>query len=174
MSELECNCPNGHPLPHIGPKGECTPVRCGGEGVARKLKEPRGDAARGGNEDDFRERKNRAERFAKEMEVPAGLEGAEAEEWAAKRVATLLPFAVARLEYDLLYTQDKELQQKARDRILDAGGITKKDAVSGGQQIIILNGVGSPAEWLKGTKKAPQVVEGTVVGGLLPEKEKVK
>lgn len=175
MSELECLCPNNHPLPHTGPKGECTPVRCGGEGKPPKERsaEFRSRAIPQMGDTDFALMKERAGRFAKEMEVP-DLEGPAAEEWAQKEVTKLLPHAVAQLKFNLLYSADKATREKAMDRVLDAGGITKKDAAQGGTQIIILNGVASPSDWLKPGKKPAHVVEGTTVGNALPETVKVK
>lgn len=97
------------------------------------------------------------------LQVPDGLNGEDAEAWADAKLTTLLPDAVADLEYDLKLGDDGQ-RRHARDRILDATGRGKREnGVGGAQPIIILTGgaVQNPP-W----KKEPKVIDVSVV----PEK----
>lgn len=97
--------------------------------------------------------------------VPEGLGGAEAEEWATQRAVSLLPDALAEIEYQLKMGDDSQRRDAARD-VLDINGMRKKDGGGNVGATIILNLGGSRLPWQQGAKA--EVVEGEVTGEKKP------
>lgn len=86
------------------------------------------------------------------VKMPEGLSGAEAEEWADKKTLELLPVAIAQIEYDLLYGDDGQRREAARD-ILDMTGRRRRDAAGAAPPTIVLNlGGSSLMPWEKNEK----------------------
>lgn len=92
-------------------------------------------------------------------QAPKDTKGADAEEWARRRMVDLLPAAVAEIEYGLLYGTDKERYEMA-DKVLDANGMKKRDAGSGGGATIILNLNTKELPW---AEKIVNAVDGKVM-----------
>lgn len=95
---------------------------------------------------------------------PGKLAGSDAETFVEKKKVELSVDAVVELEYALKYGTSGE-RERARDRILDATGHGKKDKVSGGANLIIVNmgnsGNGSPAIDLPPVLRSPLLSPGT-------------
>lgn len=114
---------------------------------------------------------------AKFVGLPEGLQGAEAEEWADKRLIDLLPAAVAELEYQLKLGDDKQ-RIEAADKVLSANGRSRRDGGGlGTAPIIILTGGAvvqppwrSPSSGNSSSAVSTQVVQ--VVQGQLTKGEK--
>lgn len=174
MSKPWLTCPAGHKLPHKTKAGRCTPEACA-EPTALALKEEsravpadeRQDAEE--READIelalREKKSvvaRDRRRAK-SNLPQFVDPGDAEKWADEKLTKLLPEAVAELEYDLKYGDDKQ-RQVARQAVLDATGRSRREAPSGGgASIVIVNSAGAPTTIeLPWRKKPAQTVEGEV------------
>jgi len=87
------------------------------------------------------------------LKMPQGLEGADAEEWADKKAVELLPSAMAQIEYDLLYGDDSQRREAARD-VLDMTGRRRRDGGGSVTPTIILNlGGGNMLPWEKASAK---------------------
>ena len=79
--------------------------------------------------------------------IPENLEGADAEEHVQKNFLRLAPYAVAEIEHQLLYGDDAQRRDAARD-VLDAVGMRKKEGNGGGSgATIILNLGGKELPW---------------------------
>ena len=90
------------------------------------------------------------------LQVPEGLGGADAEEWAQKEGVALLPMAVAELKYQLLYGDDKQRSEAARD-VLSMNGMRNRESGGNNAPTIILNIGGGPLPW---EEKREKVVSG--------------
>lgn len=90
------------------------------------------------------------------LNVPEGLQGADAEEWAQKEGVALLPAAVAELKYQLLYGDDKQRSEAARD-VLSMNGMRNRESGGNNAPTIILNIGGGPLPW---EDKREKVVSG--------------
>jgi hypothetical protein len=149
-------CPAGHKLPHQTKAGQCTPLYCAAKMKAPKApkvkREPAATDPATAPADDGTEklialRRSKADAWAQLVPVPQGLAGAEAEEFADKKLIELLPYAVADLERDLKFGTDEQ-RVKARDKVLDATGRGKSDkAFGGGAPIIMLNMTPGQIPW---------------------------
>lgn len=148
-------CIRGHVLPHTGSEGECTPVRCGAP--EEKSREPKVTAlARADKGDRGELLKGVRDARMKLVDAPEGLEGAAAETHVTKKLMDLTPYAVAELEYQLMYGTDKQRADMAMD-ILDRAGFGKKGESGGvGGPVIVVN---------LGTGKLPWAPKGEVVDG---------
>ena len=62
--------------------------------------------------------------------VPAGLSADEALAWSQRKLQELLPEAVAELQFQLRYGNDKQ-RFEAVDRVLNANGVAKKEVANG-------------------------------------------
>jgi len=72
--------------------------------------------------------------------TPSDLHGADAEEFADKKIVHLLPAAVAELEFQLKFGDDKQ-RMDAATKVLDATGRGKREMLNGGSgPLIILTG----------------------------------
>jgi hypothetical protein len=93
--------------------------------------------------------------------VPQGLKAQEAEAFAAARLVDLSPYAVAEMEYQLMYGNDKMRSDAARD-ILDRAGFGKKSEGGGmGGPVIVVN--------LSGDGKLPWMPKEKMVNGTSKE-----
>lgn len=95
------------------------------------------------------------------------LEGADAEEWADKKIVEMLPLAVAELEFQLKYGDDEQ-RAKAANKVLDATGRGKRENGAGAVAPIIMiqSGAAFQLPWVKDVK----TVESIVVPNQLPPK----
>jgi hypothetical protein len=87
-------------------------------------------------------------------QMPKGLIGDAAIEWAQKKLVDLLPEAVASVQWDLRYGTDK-VRSEAADKVLRANGLDKREASQGGGGLIVLN-IGTEASkipWLERLNK---------------------
>lgn len=78
-------------------------------------------------------------RFAARMavaDVPAGMEGTAAEDWADKRLLSLLPLAVAEVEAQLKFG-DASQRERAADKVMAATGRGKREAGNNSAPTII-------------------------------------
>jgi hypothetical protein len=154
-------CPSNHKLPNSTPKGECTPLYCAlgttlDIGKAKKAAKPKETKAlpattkRKERVTTASEEVNDAlarmeERLAlskakrKHFGLTDGLEGADAEDWADKKLTALLPVAVAELEEQLtLGTPDERF--RAATRVLDATGRGKREMLNNSGPSIVIVG----------------------------------
>lgn len=178
-------CPKGHSLPHRGPTGECSPLRCAGADkavdthAARQArymarKKVADVEARGGEElikaEDAEEKKiklaaRKHEKWMQFLGAPTDLAADKVEEYADKKLVSLLPAAVAVLEQHVKYGTEEQ-RERAANKILDANGRGKREAVAASTPPIVINisgGGGLP--WLKS-----ETVQGEVVApAVLPK-----
>lgn len=145
-------CPEGHTLPHKFNGVRCTPLACGQLSKGRAISQA--GAVNNLKIRDEKEELKFIERNAKKdaafaqtrltvrnsmvEQPPEGLDTAEAEEWTQKKMVALLPAAVAELEYQLKFGDDRQRMDAARD-VLDANGMRKRDAITASGQTIVLN-----------------------------------
>lgn len=81
------------------------------------------------------------------LKLPAGLTGADAEEWADKKAVELLPSAMAEIEYQLYYGDDGQRREAARD-VLDMTGRRRREGGGTVVPTIVLNlGGGNMLPW---------------------------
>ena len=180
------HCPAGHRLPKHGPEGQCTPLWCaaGGKKGAKAVAagdamlptqpKKRGRAAPSGADAPFADLGAAKQGAMAKIEgamvrrevrrevlggLPSELEGEEAETWTQRRIVGLLPDAVAEVEYQFKFGDDKQ-RLDAADRVLDMNGYRRREATGGAGQTIILNlGAGS-LPWQQGAEKNEKVVAG--------------
>lgn len=102
------------------------------------------------------------------MEVPPGLEGTAAEDWADKRLLSLLPLAVAEVEAQLKFG-DASQRERAADKVMAATGRGKREAAhnSAPTIIYIAQGEGGSGRvavpWSQNKSRTASAVEATVV-----------
>lgn len=155
-------CPEGHIIPRRGAAGDCTPIYCGDAKLKNKTKNElraakKAEAAstalalRPGSAvvPAAEEVEAAIERVQKKMalveakrahfKVPRGLSGADAEEWADKKLVELTVEAVAELEEQLKLGSPDE-RFRAAGRVLDATGRGKRDIAAGTGPVIMLVG----------------------------------
>lgn len=135
------NCPKGHPVGAEQETGRtCTEFVCGADPLPvlggkrqtrRKLKPV--DTLLPNDDDEPGEWRDRMKR----AKVPAGLGPDQAVDWSQKKLALLLPEAVASLQQDLRYGTPKA-RSEAATAVMRANGVANKDAVSGYSPTIIL------------------------------------
>lgn len=141
-------CPNGHNLPHKGDAGECTPVACGAPKVPSSITLPEATAAivqaekeAPGDVESARIHLAEARLAARHraLQVPKFDDAAQAEEWADRKLAMMLPLAVADVEADLRWGDDKQ-RETARRQVLEATGRGRREGIggSGGPSIVII------------------------------------
>jgi hypothetical protein len=133
-------CPSGHNLPHKGDLGECTPVDCGAphdkpsaalpepaRALATKEKQAPGEVESGRIA--LAEQRLRARLEA--LAVPEFKDAADAETWADRKLAMMLPLAIADVEADLRWGDDTQ-RATARRQVLEATGRGRRDGIGGG------------------------------------------
>ena len=158
VQKVELSCPAGHVLPHKTKKGRCTTEWCALEAPApmpgtltvtgKAFNEPDATSlARAEDKEDVAASVRSMEVEARIAEahrtvrrrvvgVPANIEDPEG--YAQAKAVSLLPEAMAEIEYQLKYGDDKQRADMA-DRVLDMTGNRKRDAIAGGGQTIVLN-----------------------------------
>lgn len=100
---------------------------------------------------------------AEALNVPKGLTGQDAEDWADRRMVELLPLAVAEKEFQLRFGDDSARDKAASD-ILNATGRGKRDQGAAVGATIILVGAGTDGKAiLPWAPKKSQLVESTAV-----------
>jgi hypothetical protein len=87
----------------------------------------------------IRRAKGRLRAQHKALNVPQGLTGKAAEDWADKKAVELLPFAMAELEYQLSFGDNKQRAEAAKE-VREMTGRGKRDGSGGGGPTIILVG----------------------------------
>jgi hypothetical protein len=160
--------------------GQCTPLYCvADEGPARRFEQPSRAPAGEGTEEkrlatveadaeqdakfDVVRRKVRA-KMVEQPSEEAAQGGEAAEGWADSKLVRLLPLAVAEVEYQLNYGDDKQ-RMEAADRVLKATGRSTREAGIGGGQTIVLNISSSELPWgRKATTINAQVTTGEAQG----------
>lgn len=152
-------CPAGHALPHKTKQGRCTTEWCA---LAKGEEESLGEApikllapaptvstkalAKAEAEDLVQSDTMRLETEQRIAEahrqvrrrvvgVPQTIEDPEG--YAQAKAVSLLPEAMAEIEYQLKYGDDRQRAEMA-DRVLDMTGNRKRDALAGGGQTIVL------------------------------------
>jgi hypothetical protein len=148
------SCPGGHDLPRPG----CTPLSC----VDKVTSLSRAKAVPPNPEDDEKMTFAVARKGAREtlVQVP-NLSGADAEEYVEEKKVALLPQAMAEIEFQLKYGDNKERIDAARD-VMRMNGMLNRDAPTGVAPTIIIN---------MGDKKLPwQKKEVTVDAQITPTK----
>lgn len=170
------SCPKGHKLPHKTDRGECSPVFCPGfEGGGVKMRAAKlakqvvkaisaeadeviesaplskegkeiAVTAKGELLGKLSQAHGRQAARKTFFKVPPNLQGADAEAWAQQKAVSLLPEAMAELEYQLMLGDDAQRRDAARD-ILDINGMRKRESSSGGGATIILNLGGKELPW---------------------------
>lgn len=182
MTSSMLMCPGGHNLPHKTNRGACTPLWCVHEKIDPRKGSVEQRVAKKIVKEDAKKRGERVAKIKREeiergmmqiarKEVRAGLTeaapelgGEEAESWALQKISRLLPDAVAELEYQLKFGDDKQRMDAARD-VLDANGLRKRDAMGASGQTIVLN-VSGPLPWQLSSQPA---INGAVVTAPLKE-----
>jgi hypothetical protein len=164
-------CPEGHSLPNRAHNGNCTPIWCAGKAVRAdkpdikkkaeivktQLKALKKAVAKGGDDVELSAtiqragtRRNARLEAVNFPEKP--MEGGEAEDWADKKLVSLLPEAVAELEYKLKFGDDDQ-REKAADKIMQATGRGKREGTGGGGSLftVILGTTaeGAPVPWMQ-------------------------
>lgn len=92
------------------------------------------------------------------LEIPHGLEGEEAEQFADKRLVKLLPAAIGELEWMLKFGDEKQRQDAAK-QVMDSTGRGKRELAGASTPSIIINlSPGMSLPWRAGA----QVVEAPV------------
>ena len=168
------DCPGKHRLPHKGTRGFCTLSHCGDSAkpakpvvTVRRAKPedmpPPTAIARGRPVDldpvsmSLARAKTRLALVPVEVVPPEDVEV-----WTQKKAVSLLPGAMAEVEYQMRFGDDKQRIDAARD-VLDMTGNRKRDALGGGGNTIILNLSQGDLPWLK--RAVPEVVAGGLVAG---------
>jgi len=104
--------------------------------------------------------------------APEGLHGGDAEEYAQKKLVEMLPEAVANLEYDLKYGDDKQ-RSEASHKVLAANGMANREQAGNMVPPIVLNftGVlpwmqvpGVSADTARKVKARAEIVDGEASG----------
>lgn len=157
-------CPNGHTLPRVTARGQCTPLHCVGDErakvtdvalvPAKKKEAPARESARDGDYGDkLAMRATQKDARRELVPVPVELEGEAAEKWADEKIVKLLPRAVAEIEFQLEYGSDEQ-RERAANKILDATGRGKTERGSAGSApIILLNMTPSSLPWAQRVEK---------------------
>lgn len=189
-------CPFGHALPHKGKRGNCTPLYCtdhAEDGLVPLAESPRAaQKSQRGFAAQLEAAETKEEKLAvvekqelnteearlhkadlrrklrrQYLDLPQQLEGAAAEEWATKKVISLVPDAVAEVEWQLKMGDDNQRIAAARD-ILDAAGMRKTDKGGGGvSPIIFINGGGGnfTLPWSQSAAQRPSAPSNQTVEG---------
>lgn len=175
MKELKC--PKGHKLPNAGDSGRCTTKWCGvvkttslANAPVNPLSGPAqgraimGDEENGHNETsavkaaekDLMFARARAKVRAKALGLAAlpPVREEDLETYALKKATSLIPDAMAEVEYQLKFGDDKQRKEAALD-VLDMTGNRRRDALGGGGHTIILTLSPQDApEWAGGVRQA--------------------
>lgn len=140
----QTKCPSGHALPKDG----CTPLYCGMTTTALSKASPVKPVA---VDDDARERLSFAisRRDARDELVPVPeLSGADAEEYIEEKKVSLMPRALAEVEFQLNYGDEKARIEAARD-VLRMNGMLNRDAPTGIAPTIVINMGNQKLPWQK-------------------------
>lgn len=134
----EMKCPEGHSLPNQTANGDCTPVYCAYP-RKRRTRAVVGDLAKRSSgmkseRKDLKQLETRRVEFAVDrfearrefLKPPEGLTGPQAESYVTKKLVDLTPYALAEMEFQLKFGDDKARTEMARD-ILDRAGFGKKE-----------------------------------------------
>jgi hypothetical protein len=135
-------CPGGHKLPKEG----CSPLFCvDGEALppstALSVAEKERPAVASEAAEEAREKLSFAlarENVRRELVPVPNLEGADAEEYIEKKKVALLPVAIAEIETQLRFGDDKARVEAARD-VLRMNGMLNRDAPTGVTPTIVIN-----------------------------------
>lgn len=170
-------CPSGHSLPHKTNAGNCTPVWCAGQIKPKKdalAKRAPGEdkptpfvPAEDKEEVRIARAQSRRQARLRAIDFPEKeMEGAEAEQWADRKLVKLLPEAVALLEFDLKYGDD-DAKARAAQEIRNATGRGRKDSGGGASAIfnVVMQAPASgapPMPWMQRVdpKKLPDGGDG--------------
>ncbi len=162
-------CPNRHAIGTVHETGTCTPVYCPlsiarvpkalGEvantanaeleamlpAAAVEAKEVANDA---GKQEIVKLSLAAGRRAARKAfsKVPENMDAEEAETWAKTTAAQSLPYAIAELQQQLFFGDDKQRADAAHD-FLDINGMRKREGGQGGGATIILNLGGKELPW---------------------------
>lgn len=142
-------CPRGHPVGTIFRSRRCSGKSCG------EVKQAEVDARPRAFLQKMPEREIAYMEKAALSGMPNGLKGEEAAEWSEQKLKDMLPEAVAQVQWDLRFGNDK-VKSEAADKVLRANGLDKREAgVSKAQPTIVLNisGGSVSAPWLQRMKK---------------------
>lgn len=166
-------CPQGHKLPYRSSGGECTAIYCveADKKASRALvKASPKEAAKAIREEASEVEATEARRLARaqaRLKARAGLisvpdlqDPEAAEDWAVRKKHSLVPYAVAELEYQLKYGDDTQRANAAKE-VLDRTGHGKQDKSNLGGAVIILTGGSIQLPWAQGATSAVKTVEGS-------------
>lgn len=136
-------CPNNHGLPHEGPEGNCTPIRCGDGAHGPRSPEGVPDPASLVPLAKVEKREQGLVALAKAREalvsVPSGLSGDAAETWTVRKLHDLAPYAAAEVEYQLKFGGDRQRIQAALEVLDRTGHGRKGEGGSVGGPVIVVN-----------------------------------
>lgn len=158
-------CPANHELPHGTPNGECTPVYCSeqkfdteetGLTVAEEAESP-DEAA------DIEKALAREKARLKALKIPKGLKGGDAEAFVTEKMTELSVLAVADLEGQLRFGNDRARAAARREVLQATGHGPKEGAVGGGALIVIQAGDGSVSTLPPWKRKRPRQIASTQV-----------
>lgn len=175
MKKLKC--PKGHELPHSGEAGRCTTTWCGAVAStalvnvkASPKSGPTSGVGFGGDEEKgqteagvvkaaerdvmYAQARARVRAKALGLDTLARPTDDDLEGYALKKATSLLPEAMAEIEYQLKYGNDGQRKEAALD-VLDMTGNRKRDAVGGGAHTIYLTfAPGDAPQWAGGARFA--------------------
>lgn len=141
----QTTCPSGHALPKEG----CTPMYCGMTTTALTKASPVKPI-----DTDKEEARGKlsfaiSRKEAREELVPVpNLTGGEAEEYVEEKKVSLLPTALAEVEFQLKYGDEKARIEAARD-VLRMNGMLNRDAPTGVAPTIVINMGNQKLPWQK-------------------------
>lgn len=164
-------CPQGHAIPHDGRNGQCSPLFCGDIADVVALSVVEQNPATALDTVSADEEQSAAQALAREkvrrrlVDAPKGLDGGQADEYTADRLARLTVEAVRELEWQLRFGSSSE-RAKAAQQILAATGHGPKESGGSVGALIVIQSSGEASvlpPWKR--KKKAEVVdaEATVV-----------
>lgn len=132
-------CPNGHELPNSEDGVDCSSALCALNAETPEVP-PKAEGRTDAYEVAMDAKRLRFRRTLTQKLVPApeGLEGTDAENYAAKKMVSLLVPAVQVLERHLLYGTDDEQRKASRD-VLMANGYGPRDKAGQAANMIVIN-----------------------------------
>lgn len=205
--EANCaRCPTGHALPHHTNLGQCTPLFCAvppakgpkrdgpaypGRGQSYGVAETALSSSKSAKDDRAKEKRdlisaekrrlgyaNDRRRVREEyIKVPKNLSGPEAEAYVTKRLVELTPYAVAELEYQLLYGDDRQRAEMMKEALDRTGFGVKDGGGSAVGPVLIINASGGQLNvpWAQrvppGVTVTPTVPTSSIEVPALPPKE---
>lgn len=181
------HCPNGHNLPHLGARGECTPLECAGsqqdggrvKGDERVIAEVRNNEENAiarvfeGEKDLARAEKAEKARLdlgksrvaarLRELNIDPNMPEEALDGYVRRELAMMRLHALSEYKWRFLVGNEKERWETAQD-LMDRTGHAKGDKTNMGGAVIILSG-NMQLPW---AQPSAAVVEGQVV----PDKKK--